>query len=67
MGIDENLVIPNKTLSLYQDAVLCWRGEKMSEWKNAFIEASERIGFPIHRPYYQLTEEEKKRLFDASK
>ena len=66
MGIDENLVIPNKTLSLYQDAVLCWRGEKMSEWKNAFIEASERIGFPIHRPYYQLTEEEKNLLWHGT-
>ena len=59
MGIDEDLVIPNKTLSIYQDAVLCWRGEKMSEWKKEFIAASERTGFPIHRPYYQLTDEEK--------
>ena len=59
MGIDEDLVIPNKTLSIYQDAVLCWRGEKMSEWKKEFIAAAEHTGFPIHRPYYQLTDQEK--------
>ena len=63
MGIDENLVIPNKTLSIYQDAVLCWRGEKMSVWKHEFIAASERTGFPIHRPYYQLTDAEKQLLW----
>lgn len=63
MGIDENLVIPNKTLSIYDDAVLCWRGEKMSAWKYAFIEATSHLQFPIHRPYYQLTEEEKRLLW----
>lgn len=66
IGIDENLVIPNKTLSVYEDAVLCWRGEKMSAWKYSFIEASERTGFPIHRPYYRLTESEKKLLWEGS-
>lgn len=63
MGIDENLVIPNKTLSVYEDAVMCWRGEKMSAWKHAFIEASQCMDFPIHRPYYQLTEAEKELLW----
>lgn len=66
IGIDENLVVPNKTLSVYDDAVLCWRGEKMSAWKDAFILASERTGFPIHRPYYQLTEEEKAILWEGA-
>ena len=65
VGIDENLVIPNKTLSIYEDAVLCWRGDKMSAWKQAFIEASERTGFPIHRPYYQLTDDEKALLWEG--
>ncbi|MBP3671785.1 MAG: excinuclease ABC subunit UvrA [Bacteroidaceae bacterium] len=65
MGIDENLVIPNKTLSIYEDAVMCWRGEKMSAWKHAFIEASERTGFPVHRPYYQLSESEKLLLWEG--
>lgn len=63
MGIDENLVIPNKTLSIYEDAVMCWRGEKMSAWKHAFIEATSHLDFPIHRPYYQLTDEEKHLLW----
>ena len=66
IGIDENLVVPNKTLSVYDDAVLCWRGEKMSAWKDAFILASERTGFPIHRPYYQLTDEEKSVLWEGA-
>ncbi|MBR6758566.1 MAG: excinuclease ABC subunit UvrA [Bacteroidaceae bacterium] len=66
IGIDENLVIPNKTLSVYEDAVMCWRGEKMSEWKRAFIAASEQTQFPIHRPYYQLTDEEKRILWEGS-
>ncbi len=65
IGIDENLVIPNKTLSVYEDAVMCWRGEKMSEWKRAFIAASEQTQFPIHRPYYQLTNEEKRILWEG--
>ncbi len=66
IGIDENLVVPNKTLSIYEDAVLCWRGEKMSAWKHAFIAASEHTGFPIHRPYYQLTDEQKQLLWHGT-
>jgi len=69
MGIDEDLVIPNKSLSLYEDAVVCWRGDKMSEWKNHFIRNCEQVKlsngfqFPIHRPYYQLTKEQKDLLW----
>ena len=66
LGIDEDLVIPNKALSIYDDAVVCWRGEKMSEWKNAFIHAAAPLGFPIHRPYYQLTESEKRLLWHGN-
>ena len=58
VGIDENLVVPNKTLSVYDDAVMCWRGQVMSEWKNAFIRIASKYDFPIHRPYYQLTQEQ---------
>lgn len=58
VGIDENLVVPNKTLSVYDDAVMCWRGQVMSEWKNAFIGIASKHDFPIHRPYYQLTQEQ---------
>jgi excinuclease ABC subunit A len=63
MGIDEDLVIPNKALSVYEDAVVCWKGEKMSEWKVDLIRNAQRVNFPIHRPYYQLTEEEKELLW----
>lgn len=58
LGIDEDLVVPNKNLSVYDDAVVCWKGEKMSEWKREFIQSASAKGFPIHRPYYQLTDEE---------
>ena len=59
IGIDEDLVIPNKSLSVYEDAVACWRGEKMGEWKQWFIENASKYKFPIHKPYIELSEEEK--------
>ncbi len=62
-GIDENLVIPNKTLSVYDDAVMCWRGQIMSEWKREFIHRAAIHDFPIHRPYYQLSQQEKDLLW----
>lgn len=65
VGIDENLVIPNKTLSVYDDAVVCWKGEKMSEWKNALIRVADAARFPIHKPYYQLTEAQKNLLWNG--
>jgi excinuclease ABC subunit A len=63
IGIDENLVIPNQSLSVYEDAVFCWKGEIMSEWKTDFIYKAEKYNFPIHRPYFQLTEKEKALLW----
>lgn len=66
LGIDEDLVVPNKNLSVYDDAVVCWKGEKMSEWKKEFIQSSSRKDFPIHRPYYQLTEEERDLLWHGA-
>lgn len=63
VGIDENLVVPNKTLSVYEDAVMCWRGQVMSEWKRAFIHAASTVNFPIHREYYRLTQEQKDLLW----
>ncbi|MDR0835176.1 MAG: excinuclease ABC subunit UvrA [Tannerella sp.] len=59
IGIDENLVIPDKTLSVYEGAVACWKGEIMGEWQRCFISESVKSDFPIHRAYYDLTEEEK--------
>ncbi|MBQ7852574.1 MAG: excinuclease ABC subunit UvrA [Muribaculaceae bacterium] len=63
VGIDEALVIPNPMVSIYDDAVVCWRGEKMSEWKKAFIYKASTHQFPIHRPYIDLTQEEKDYLW----
>ncbi|MDH6313321.1 excinuclease ABC subunit A [Parabacteroides sp. PFB2-10] len=67
IGIDEDLVVPDKSLSVFQGAVVCWKGEVMSEWQKEFIIASERYNFPIHRPYYDLTEEEKALLWHGAR
>ncbi|MEI7675774.1 MAG: excinuclease ABC subunit UvrA [Bacteroidales bacterium] len=66
IGIDDDLVIPNKALSVYEDAVVCWKGEKMSEWKMQLVHNAIRFDFPIHRPYYQLTNEEKELLWKGN-
>ncbi len=55
IGIDERLVIPHTDKSVYEDAVVCWRGEKMSEWKAEFCRRAARDNFPIFEPYYNLT------------
>jgi len=67
IGIDDNLVVPNKSLSVYEDAVVCWKGEKMSEWKNEFIRSSAKYDFPIHRPYYELSQKEMDILWHGTK
>ncbi len=63
VGIDEHLVIPNRALSVYDGAVLCWRGEKMGEWLQAFIHEAPAHDFPIFAPYYELTQEQKDYLW----
>lgn len=63
LGIDESLVIPNPALTIYEDAVACWKGEKSSEWKRQLIELSSEIGIPIHKPYCDFTIEEKDALW----
>lgn len=65
IGIDENLVVPNKALSIYEDAVVCWRGEKMQEWKTHFIHQSVALDFPIHTPYCDLSVHEKRILWEG--
>ena len=65
IGIDEQLVIPDPTLSVYQGAVACWRGEVMSKLKDMLIENSEMYGFPIHKPYMELSKEHKAMLWDG--
>ncbi len=66
IGIDEHLVIPDTSFSVYEDAVVCWKGEKMSEWKHEFIRSSNKYNFPIHRPYFDLTEKEKNLLWHGN-
>ncbi|HLW09023.1 MAG TPA: excinuclease ABC subunit UvrA [Fermentimonas sp.] len=66
VGIDENLVIPDKSLSVQEECVKCWKGEKMSEWKRYFVNNAYKADFPIHRAYYDLTEEEKDILWNGS-
>ena len=63
VGIDEDLVVPNKTLSVYDGAVVCWRGDKMGEWKTEFCRRAPQDDFPIFEPYYNLTQEQKDYLW----
>ncbi len=66
VGIDENLVIPDKSLSVYDGCVVCWRGEKMGEWRKFFMERSAKYGFPIFKPYYELSRAEKDLLWHGN-
>ena len=63
IGIDEHLVIPNRALSVYDGAVMCWRGEKMGEWLNEFLQEAPAHDFPIFAPYYELTQAQKDYLW----
>lgn len=67
IGIDEHLVIPNRSLSVYDGAVVCWRGDKMGEWKDMVIRGAEKAGFPIFTPYYQLTNEQRQMLWEGTR
>jgi excinuclease ABC subunit A len=67
IGIDEDLVVPNKTLSIYEEAVVCWKGEVMSEWKNQLIHSAAKFDFPIHKPYYELTDEQRQLIWTGNK
>lgn len=66
LGISEDLVIPNKTLSVYQNAVRCWNGDKMSEWKKRLIHIAPKFKFPIHTPYIELTDEQRDFLWNGN-
>jgi len=62
-GISPELVIPDTSLSVYEDAVVCWKGETAKEWKNTLILNASKFDFPIHKPYYKLTENQKDTLW----
>ena len=59
VGIDPDLVVPDKSKSVYEEAIACWHGEKMSLWKDALVFNAAKFGFPIHTPFYALTPEQK--------
>ncbi len=67
IGIDEDLVVPNKTLSIFEDAIVCWKGEVMSEWKHRLIHSASKFNFPVHKPYYELTNEQRQLLWTGNK
>ena len=66
VGIDERLVIPNTSLSLFDDAIFPWRGKKLKKYKSLFIKNSVEYNFPIHKPYFELTNDQKKLLWDGN-
>ena len=67
MGIDEDLVVPDKRLSVYEDAIVCWKGEKMKKWKERLVMRADQFDFPIHTPYYQLTDAERRLLWSGNR
>ena len=66
IGIDEDLVIPNKSLSVYEDAIACWKGEKLSEWKDELVKSAYKFNFPVHKPWYDLSAEQKKLVWTGN-
>ncbi len=67
IGIDEDLVIPDKSLSIYDDAIACWRGEGMRIWKENFVLTAPKYDFPIHKPIYDLTDEQQSFIWKGNK
>ena len=66
IGIDEHLVVPNRALSVYDGAVVCWRGEKMGQWRDMVIHGAGKAGFPIFTPYYELTDAQRRMLWEGT-
>ncbi len=66
IGIDPDLVVPNKSLSIYEETIACWRGEKMSEWNKQLINTAKHFNFPIHTPFYELTPEQKQLIWTGN-
>ena len=67
IGINPDLVIPDKSLSIYDNAVACWKGEKMSAWRDQLIRTARHFDFPIHKPYYELTQAQKDLLWTGNR
>ena len=67
VGIDEDLVVPDKSKTIYEDAIACWRGATMSKWKEQLVNNAYLFDFPIHEPYYKLTDEQRRLLWSGNK
>ena len=67
IGIDDDLVIPNTGLSVYENAIFPWRGESMSWYKDQLVNNSHKFNFPIHKPYFELTDAQKKLIWTGNK
>ena len=65
MGIDEDKVIPNKTKSVFEEAIVCWRGEKVGKWRQKLLNAAHKLDFPVHTPYRDLTTEQQRLLWEG--
>ncbi len=63
VGIDENLVVPDKSKTIYEGAIACWNGATMSKWRDELILNSSKFGFPIHTPYHELTAQQRQTLW----
>ena len=66
MGIDEEKVVPNQALSVFEGAIACWKGEKSSEWQEAFLRVAHHFDFPVHRAYQDLTKKERQLLWSGN-
>lgn len=66
MGIDEDKVIPDKTKSVFEEAIVCWRGEKIGRWRQKFLNVAHQLDFPVHTPYRELTEEQRRLLWTGN-
>ena len=63
VGIDEDLVVPDKSRSIFEDAIACWKGQTMKWWKEQLVNNAYKFDFPIHKPYHDLTREQKQLLW----
>ncbi|MBI4945159.1 MAG: excinuclease ABC subunit UvrA [Bacteroidetes bacterium] len=66
IGLDENLIVPNQNLSIFDEAIACWKGEKMGKWREALVTNANKFDFPIHRPFNELSQKEKKLLWTGN-
>lgn len=67
IGIDEDLVVPDRTRSVYEDAVVCWKGDRMKEWKEDLMQVAKKFDFPIHRPYNELNDDQVNFLWNGNR